>query len=80
MAKKQRPKVFESTIITANHVKAILDANYEAGRQDKCKEQVFRTKIHPETGLSRRQFFRLLKMPDTPPEIEDDPNQLKLPF
>lgn len=74
-----RPKIFLSTIKTAKHVKDVLAANYEPGRQDKSKEQVYRTKIKPETGLSRRQFFRLLQMPDEPPEAED-PNQLKLPF
>ena len=68
-----------STRLSADRVKAMIRADCEPGRQDKCKLAVYRNKIKPVTGISERTFWRYMN------EIEaengqpvEDPNQLKL--
>jgi hypothetical protein len=63
--------------MSAEKVKAIIKIHYEPGRQDRCKEWVFRNIIKPQTGISRRTFFRYLKEQEEE-IVKDDPNQLKL--
>jgi len=74
MAKKHPKHI--STKLSAETVKDIVKQKYEPGRQDRCKEWVYRTIIKKQTGISRRTFFRYLK--EESDEIKEDPNQLKL--
>ena len=74
MAKHPKHK---STRMSADKVKAIIKIHYEPGRQDRCKEWVFRNIIRPQTQISRRTFFRYLKE-QAEEKQEDDPSQLKL--
>ena len=78
MAKYKRPHLFVSSIKKAEKIKEILSANYEPGRQDKCKEQVFRNIIQPSMGISRATYYRMLRVPDDARPVIEDPNQLKL--
>jgi hypothetical protein len=65
--------------MSAERVKALLRADYEPGRQDKCKLAVYRNKIKPATGISERTFWRYMNEIEAENEkTEDDPNQLKL--
>ena len=60
MAKKHPKHI--STKLSAETVKDIVKQKYEPGRQDRCKEWVYRTIIKKQTGISRRTFFRYLKI------------------
>ena len=72
------PKRHKSTRMSAERVKALLRADYEPGRQDKCKLAIFRNKIKPLTGISERTFWRYMQeIEDEQPQIEDK-RQLKL--
>jgi hypothetical protein len=72
-------KKHKSTRMSAERVKALLRADYEPGRQDKCKLAVFRNKIKPLTGISERTFWRYMQQIEAENEKPaDDPNQLKL--
>lgn len=74
MAKKHK-----STRMSAERVKAIIRAEYEPGRQDKCKLAVFRHRIRPLTGISERTFWRYMQeIEDEQGKAAEDPNQLKL--
>ena len=78
MPKYKRPHLFVSSIKKAEKIKELLSANYEAGRHDKCKEQVYRNIIQPSMGISRATYYRMLRVPYDVKPIADDPNQLKL--
>jgi len=52
----------ESTRKKAEMVKQLMEKYFEPGRQDKCKEQIYRNIISKQMGISRRTFFRLLKI------------------
>lgn len=52
----------ESTRKKAELIQELVDKYYEAGRQDRCKEQIYRNIIVKQMGISRRTFFRLLKI------------------
>ncbi|MCQ2195310.1 MAG: hypothetical protein MJZ28_10230 [Paludibacteraceae bacterium] len=52
--------MYKSTRITSEKVKAIVDAHYEPGRQDRCKLWVYRNIVRKELGISERTFFRCL--------------------
>lgn len=68
----------KSTRMSAERVKELLRADYEPGRQDKCKLAIFRNKIKPITGISERTFWRYMEeIEDEQPKIEDK-QQLKL--
>jgi hypothetical protein len=65
--------------MSAERVKELLRADYEPGRQDKCKLAVFRNKIKPLTGISQRTFWRYMQeIEDEHGKAAEDPNQLKL--
>jgi len=77
MAKKHTKH--KSTRLSAERVKELLRADYEPGRQDKCKLAVYRNKIRPITGISERTFWRYMNEIEAEQEKPiDDPNQLKL--
>jgi len=76
MAKRKKHK---STHLSAERVKGMLRADYEPGRQDRCKLAIYRNKIKPVTGISERTFWRYMNEIEAENEKpEDDPNQLKL--
>lgn len=52
----------KSTRKKAELVEGLVKKYYEPGRQDKCKEQIYRNIISKQMGISRRTFFRLLKI------------------
>lgn len=74
--KRKHPK-HKSTRISAERVKAIIAQWYEPGRQDRCKEWIYRNHVKNVTGISRRTFFRYMKEYEEELAPEDH-NQLKL--
>ncbi|MDR2964015.1 MAG: hypothetical protein LBU90_10355 [Bacteroidales bacterium] len=70
----------KNKIELAHKVKALVDAHYEEGRQDRCKSAVFRNVVRKTYPMSIVTFFRLLALAEgkrktyTPPEK----NQLSL--
>jgi len=75
MAQK-RHHYHESRMKQAELVRSIVNANYEPGRQDRCKRWVYRNIVKPRTGISEKTFWRYLGV-KPPPKIEDK-DQLKL--
>jgi hypothetical protein len=75
MAKKKR---FKSTQLRAERVKAIIRENYEAGRQDKCKLAIYRSKVKPLVGISERTFWRLMAEVEAEMPALEDKSQLRL--
>ena len=73
---RKHPK-HKSTKLSAARVKEIILANYEPGRQDRCKLWVYRNIIKPQTGISERTFWRYQKEIEDEKK-EDDKRQLKL--
>lgn len=69
-------KKHKSTRMSADRVKALLRADYEPGRQDKCKLAIYRNKIKPLTGISERTFWRYTAEIEAEPE--EDSRQLRL--
>lgn len=63
----------------AEIVKRIVDANYEPGRQDRCKLWVFRNIVSKELPIGERTFWRYIGE-DTDNKHEDDPRQRKIDF
>ena len=43
-------------------VQEVVEANYESGRQDRSKEWVYRSIIRSIYPMSRRTFFRYLRL------------------
>lgn len=74
---RKHPK-HKSTKLSAARVKEIILANYEPGRQDRCKLWVYRNIIKPQTGISERTFWRYQKEIEAEQQPVDDPKQLKL--
>lgn len=64
--------------MSAERVKELLRANYEPGRQDKCKLAVYRNKILPLTGISERTFWRYMRQVEEEQPAVEDRRQLKL--
>jgi hypothetical protein len=64
--------------MSAERVKELLRADYEPGRQDKCKLAVYRNKIKPQTGISERTFWRYMQEIEAEQPVVEDPRQLKL--
>ncbi len=67
-----------STRMSAERVKELLRADYEPGRQDKCKLAVYRNKIKPITGISERTFWRYMQEIEAEQPVVEDTRQLKL--
>lgn len=74
---RRHPK-HRSTRMSAERVKEMLRADYEPGRQDRCKLAIYRNKIRPITGISERTFWRYMKEIEAEQPSVDDPRQLKL--
>lgn len=71
-------KKHKSTRMSAERVKEMLRADYEPGRQDKCKLAVYRNKIKPLTGISERTFWRYMQEIEAEQPQPEDTRQLKL--
>jgi hypothetical protein len=67
----------KSTRLSAARIKEIILANYEPGRQDKCKKAVYRNIISKQTGISERTFWRYMQEIEEGQAVEDK-RQLKL--
>lgn len=61
--------MYKSTIKKASLVRDIVGQWYEPGRQDRCKEWIYRNKVKPLTCISQRTFWRYLD------EQHDDQSQ-----
>ena len=67
----------KSTESRAAKIRAIVEANYEPGRQDRCKKWVYRNLVAKEFGISEPTFWRYLSAgKEKVPKV--DPRQLKL--
>lgn len=52
----------ESTLKRAIQVREVVNKWYEPGRQDRCYEWIYRTKIKAEFGISSRTFRKYLRI------------------
>jgi hypothetical protein len=64
----------------AQIIKSIVDENYEPGRLDRCKSQVFRNIVYKNYPMSERTFWRLLELERKCRLKEFDKYQLRIDF
>jgi hypothetical protein len=69
-----------NTIKRAQKIKNLVNANYEAGRQDRCKRQVFKNIVSKEYPMSERTFWRYLNLEQKERQAEFDKRQLNIDF
>ncbi|MDD7438592.1 MAG: hypothetical protein PUK66_07170 [Bacteroidales bacterium] len=59
-------------------VQEMVDANYEAGRQDRSKEWVYRSIVRHLYPMSRRTFYRYLRRAREGEQSQTSPRQRTL--
>lgn len=76
----RKSTINENTLKKALMIRAMVEAHYEPGRQDRNRRWVFRHVVLKVYPISERTFWRYMTLTRniTRKPEPDDPNQLKL--